>query len=139
MRFKGKDSRLYTEFEREIARPLREVLIELDKIAKLQAEDNDNLVGGLIITCLIRTEAENVAVGGVKNSKHLTGRAADISTACFTQTELSYIVNSLKWHNAIVPYHAKGFVHEGTATHLHIEISDEFPGLPDFKLDERDV
>ena len=55
-----------------------------------------NEIGEAInVTSGYRTRAENERIGGAKESKHLTGQAADINCASYTPEELKIIIEKL--------------------------------------------
>ena len=74
----------------------------------------------IVVTCLMRTQEENAAVGGKKYSAHLRGEAADIRIRNFTQEQIDFILGHLRdsWHPAFL-YCTR---HTGTADHIHLNI-----------------
>lgn len=68
----------------------------------------------IIVNSAYRSTQVNAAVGGVVNSRHLQGKAADIRSDKFTPSQLEGIVN------------ARGISHrymKAYATHLHIDLA----------------
>jgi len=85
---------------------------------------------GVRITCLIRTDEENDAVGGVKNSKHVINRRNPQCTAVDVNPPWSLEKSKWeKWRHDLADYimtHLRGvqvIIHgEGDNRHAHIEI-----------------
>lgn len=64
----------------------------------------------------LRCAKHNKAVGGVKNSQHLTGKAADIRVDGLTAKQLGAIVldDPILSRGGVGVYPSKGFVHVDT-------------------------
>ena len=84
-------------------------------------------MGGLRITCLVRTPEENMGMGGVPNSKHLPDPVTGL--CCAADLNPSYDEKNLEyWRERFRGYIKQHFVgidvviHEGTKTHVHLEI-----------------
>lgn len=72
----------------------------------------DKIGKPIIITCAYRTETHNKRVGGVSNSKHLYGMAADIYVKGVDERTLARTINSLFPKSyAVICYTKKHFVH----------------------------
>lgn len=111
--------RLHTEFNHKIDVRLKAILIE-------GAMWSQNVLGKqLIITCLLRTEEENEAVGGKPLSAHKEARAGDLRTRHLTPEE----EEKLKAHFQNV--WGKAFLHviihdSGAGRHMHVNINFPF-------------
>lgn len=88
-----------------------EQFIDADLVNKL--EDLRNKYGGLIrVTSGYRCPSHNVAVGGVPNSAHSSGIAADIQPVAKTLDELDKIYDiAYKMFDNIGDGRNKGFIH----------------------------
>lgn len=75
----------------------------------------------LIITSMIRTVAENTAVGGNKKSAHLDGRAVDIRSHTMTKDQITQLKTYMigVWDGMV------HFLHHdsGAGEHIHININ----------------
>lgn len=89
-----------------------EVKIDLDLVNVLQAI-RDSLNAPITITSGYRTPSHNAAVGGVSNSYHTKGRAADIVVAGKTTLEVAKCAESVGAHG-ILRYITNNFVHVDT-------------------------
>lgn len=117
LRYKeGQEARLQKELNEEIDPRLRALLRDLAGYAQ-RIFDKD-----IIITCLNRTEQENVSVGGIPKSAHLDNRAADLRVFNLTAQEQAEIVHYIKtvWGEKMV--HVLLSNH-GTAKHIHVNIN----------------
>lgn len=65
----------------------------------------------LIITSGVRCEKHNAAVGGVPNSRHLYGEAADVTTRGVTARRLAKIINKRWPELKTIVYDEENFVH----------------------------
>lgn len=65
----------------------------------------------IIVTSGVRCETHNAAVGGVPNSRHLYGEAADITARGLTARQLAKVIN-MRWPELkTIVYDKENFVH----------------------------
>mgnify|MGYP001544225043 CR=1 FL=1 len=90
-----------------------------------------------VITSMVRTPSENVAVGAVSQT-HTTGRAVDLSVRGWSADQVESFVN---WANMffqdIAAVNRRGeprfaVYHVGTAPHLHLQIHRKYELLYDW-------
>ena len=78
----------------------------------------------ITLTCVLRDQKENAAVGGVPDSAHLTKRAVDIRSRTLTQEQITWALAYVKarWSNLIhIIYH-----NGGTGPHIHLNLNFPF-------------
>lgn len=69
------------------------------------------LARAIIVTSGVRCKDHNAAVGGVANSQHLHGEAADITANGITARQLAKVIN-MRWPELqTIVYDDKNFVH----------------------------
>lgn len=84
------------EFEsRDGAKMPDYVLQNIKELADNLQKVRDILAEAINISSGYRSEAHNKIVGGVKNSQHLLGKAADVSMKNYTSKELAVIFEDL--------------------------------------------
>lgn len=91
----------------EVEREIFKLAIELDKIRKEWGSP-------ILISSWYRPPAVNQAVGGVSNSQHIYGRAADIRPVDRTSLLTFQTFIDQHWHGALGYGAVKGFVHVDT-------------------------
>lgn len=68
----------------------------------------------LVLTSAFRCDAHNSAVGGVKNSLHRLGQAADVRVRGQAQGQFTPLARECGFAE-VIPYPERGFVHIGVA------------------------
>lgn len=82
---------------------------------------------GAVISSGQRSAAENARVGGVPNSNHLTGNAADVVPAPGqSMAELNAAMQAQGYHT--VPEHGNKQVPPAQADHIHVDFNGRHPG-----------
>jgi len=117
------DFRLSAHFQRrELECPCCYQLT-LDPILLLALEELRRLAGGarIHVTSGYRCTPHNTAVGGVPNSQHLVGRAADIAVLTLTLSQLADCAHACYWfrRGGIGPCRRR--------TALHVDVRDTGP------------
>jgi uncharacterized protein YcbK (DUF882 family) len=115
------DNQLTTNFKLseflQAATPTQEQLRNLHELAANLQVLRARLNAPIRINRGLSTPAENEAAGGAKNSKHLTGEAADIAVTGHTPAQVKAVIEELI---------AAGKMSEGGlsayATHVHYDI-----------------
>lgn len=89
-------------------------------------------IGGIRVTCMVRTEAENaklVRFGAAPNSKHLLDKTTGLCRAADINPRWGYKGNPDEWRYGVKHYLDSHFTgiqtiiqRHGTAPHCHIEI-----------------
>lgn len=116
--FKPQESqqlRLKKEFRAEITGMLRAVLLDLAFFTWSSFHIK------LLITCLIRTKAENKKINGRPYSAHIRGDAGDSRSWIFTKDQIAIIEKYLKhtWGDIVhFKYHDAG-----SGAHMHINVN----------------
>ena len=117
VKFKDDNARLKDEFDTKIDCRLQFILLNLATYVYERFKKQ------VVVTCLIRTGAENAATAGSNpQSAHLRGDAADIRSFIYSEEEIQEIIAYLKHHwgpmiHAI--FHNPG----GNGPHIHININ----------------
>lgn len=107
----------------------QEFTFKLDNMARVAVEDLSQAMLAkygvdITITCVLRDQKENAAVGGVPDSAHLTKRAVDIRSRTLTQEQITWALAYVKarWSNLIhIIYH-----NGGTGPHIHLNLNFPF-------------
>ena len=119
-------------FSYSVLKPLNKAIDNLDRaIAELRmdmltAEDRrhqmelldklrENIGGPLEVSCMYRCPAHNVAVGGVPNSQHVQGTAADVQTPDFPHC---HTPKQLMWYCRQLPFDGIGLYDWG----CHVDV-----------------
>lgn len=79
-----------------------EVLVEITKLASQLQYIRDFVRQPIKITSAYRCETYNKSIGGVSNSQHILGKAADIQIANMTPCEVFETINTLTEHGHIL-------------------------------------
>lgn len=113
------EARLKVELHQKIDKRLRAVLLDLAyEVERKYKKD-------IIITCLERTEKENLRVNGSPFSSHMDKRGADIRSSIFSIKELDFI------ENYMYTVYGRDFIYvkihnAGSGDHIHINIRYEY-------------
>lgn len=109
-----KEPRLLEEWETKAHPMLRAVVMEAEDFATKQFNSD------MTITCIVRTPEENAADGGLPQSAHLTGRAADIRLLKTSDQCQAFVEHLVKTWGPIVC----ALVHNGgTGPHIHVNVN----------------
>ena len=115
------EMRLFEQFSNSLDPRLRAVMLEVARWSKAKFDKR------LIYTCVNRTEAENIDVGGSKNSAHLFGRALDIRVHNLTDDEVNHMVGYINMHWLKDDPWLYVIVHgKGSNRHMHINIKYKY-------------
>jgi hypothetical protein len=109
--------RLQTEFQTGIDPLLQAALIDLADWVK------ETFGKPVVVTCLIRTENENAAIGGQPNSAHIPGKDG-IRSVLYLPEQIVTIQRYLnhRWGGVLhVLYHTAG-----TGPHIHMNVNIGF-------------
>ncbi len=68
---------------------LKGVLLALEQFVEIEFRKD------VVITCLLRTQQENSACGGIIMSPHLSWQAADLRSSIYTEAEINRMVTFL--------------------------------------------
>ena len=77
----------------------------------------ENIGGPIEVSCMYRCPAHNAAVGGVENSQHVLGTAADIQTPLYKHCNTP---EQLKWYCQQLPFDGIGVYDWG----CHVDVRD---------------
>ena len=77
----------------------------------------ENVGGPLEVSCMYRCPAHNAAVGGVPNSQHVLGTAADVQTPSYPQC---HTPEQLRWYAKQLPFDGVGLYEWG----VHVDVRD---------------
>lgn len=101
--------------------PTASATVQICRLVFLVLEPTRQTVGfPLYINSCFRSPAVNAAVGGVKNSRHLTGQAADIH--CKSQEQYKRVFAALRTNKHV---DLCLFEHKGASQWIHVQMSDE--------------
>ena len=111
-----KSERLEKEFYEELNVLVRALYLELNDWMERKYGIS------LVITCVVRTEEENVAVGGTSKSAHITKRAGDARSRDLTEEQKEAVIARIKKNWPIPMIHA--LIHKGgTGEHIHVNVN----------------
>lgn len=85
------------------------------RLLELLDKLRENIGGPLEISCAYRCPAHNKKVGGVENSQHLYGTAADVLTPEYPHCDTP---EKLKWYCEQLPFDGIGMYHWG----CHVDV-----------------
>ena len=115
IKYKEKPSRLEYEFGHYIDPRLCGMIFALGQFVEYEFGID------LTVTCLMRSEEENAAMGGVEFSSHIYGRGGDLRSRIFTAEEKNKIENWLERSYGNNDHYWK-FHDSGNGEHLHLQI-----------------
>ena len=96
-------------------------VLENVKLLAIQLQKIREYVGKPIrINSAYRSEAHNEAIGGVKTSQHILGKAADITIDTFTPDEVVSIIENMLTNEMLGGFYIGGLGSYNTFTHIDI-------------------
>ena len=96
-------------------------VLENVKLLAIQLQKIREYVGKPIrINSAYRSEAHNQAIGGVKTSQHILGKAADITIDTFTPDEVVSIIENMLTNEMLGGFYIGGLGSYNTFTHIDI-------------------
>jgi len=96
-------------------------VLENVKLLAIQLQKIRDYVGKPIrINSAYRSEAHNEAIGGVKTSQHILGKAADITIDTFTPDEVVSIIENMLTNEMLGGFYIGGLGSYNTFTHIDI-------------------
>jgi N-acetylmuramoyl-L-alanine amidase len=87
------------------------------RLLELLDQLRENIGGPLEVSCMYRCPAHNAAVGGVPNSQHVQGTAADVQTPNFDHC---HTPDELAWYSHQLPFDGIGVYDWG----CHVDVRD---------------
>lgn len=88
-----------------------------DRFLELLDQLRENVGGPLEVSCMYRCPAHNAAVGGVPNSQHALGTAADVQTPNYPHCNTP---EQLKWYAEQLPFDGVGLYDWG----VHVDVRE---------------
>ena len=96
-------------------------VLENVKLLAIQLQKIREYVGKPIrINSAYRSQAHNEAIGGVKTSQHILGKAADITIDTFTPDEVVSIIENMLTNEMLGGFYIGGLGSYNTFTHIDI-------------------
>ena len=110
-----------SEFECKSGEEMPLDVLENVKLLAIQLQKIRDYVGKPIrINSAYRSEAHNEAIGGVKTSQHILGKAADITIDTFTPDEVVSIIENMLTNEMLGGFYIGGLGSYNTFTHIDI-------------------
>ena len=110
-----------SEFECKSGEEMPLEVLENVKLLAIQLQKIRDYVGKPIrINSAYRSEAHNEAIGGVKTSQHILGKAADITIDTFTPDEVVSIIENMLTNEMLGGFYIGGLGSYNTFTHIDI-------------------
>tara|TARA_B110000037_G_scaffold176912_1_gene202117 strand:- start:6 stop:398 length:393 start_codon:yes stop_codon:yes gene_type:complete len=110
-----------SEFECKSGEEMPLDVLENVKLLAIQLQKIREYVGKPIrINSAYRSEAHNKAIGGVKTSQHILGKAADITIDTFTPDEVVSIIENMLTNEMLGGFYIGGLGSYNTFTHIDI-------------------
>ena len=110
-----------SEFECKSGEEMPLEVLENVKLLAIQLQKIRDYVGKPIrINSAYRSEAHNKAIGGVKTSQHILGKAADITIDTFTPDEVVSIIENMLTNEMLGGFYIGGLGSYNTFTHVDI-------------------
>ena len=110
-----------SEFECKSGEEMPLDVLENVKLLAIQLQKIRDYVGKPIrINSAYRSEAHNKAIGGVKTSEHILGKAADITIDTFTPDEVVSIIENMLTNEMLGGFYIGGLGSYNTFTHIDI-------------------
>ena len=110
-----------SEFECKSGEEMPLDVLENVKLLAIQLQKIRDYVGKPIrINSAYRSQAHNKAIGGVKTSQHILGKAADITIDTFTPDEVVSIIENMLTNEMLGGFYIGGLGSYNTFTHVDI-------------------
>ena len=110
-----------SEFECKSGEDMPLDVLENVKLLAIQLQKIREYVGKPIrINSAYRSEAHNKAIGGVKTSQHILGKAADITIDTFTPDEVVSIIENMLTNEMLGGFYIGGLGSYNSFTHVDI-------------------
>ena len=110
-----------SEFECKSGEEMPLDVLENVKLLAIQLQKIREYVGKPIrINSAYRSEAHNEAIGGVKTSQHILGKAADITIDTFTPDEVVSIIENMLTNEMLGGFYIGGLGSYNSFTHVDI-------------------
>mgnify|MGYP003680713938 FL=1 len=110
-----------SEFECKSGEDMPLYVLENVKLLAIQLQKIRDYVGKPIrINSAYRSEAHNKAIGGVKTSQHILGKAADITIDTFTPDEVVSIIENMLTNEMLGGFYIGGLGSYNSFTHIDI-------------------
>ena len=110
-----------SEFDCKSGEEMPLEVLENVKLLAIQLQKIRDYVGKPIrINSAYRSEAHNEAIGGVKTSQHILGKAADITIDTFTPDEVVSIIENMLTNEMLGGFYIGGLGSYNTFTHIDI-------------------
>ena len=110
-----------SEFDCKSGEEMPLEVLENVKLLAIQLQKIREYVGKPIrINSAYRSEAHNEAIGGVKTSQHILGKAADITIDTFTPDEVVSIIENMLTNEMLGGFYIGGLGSYNTFTHVDI-------------------
>ena len=110
-----------SEFDCKSGEEMPLEVLENVKLLAIQLQKIREYVGKpIIINSAYRSKAHNKAIGGVKTSQHILGKAADITIDTFTPDEVVSIIENMLTNEMLGGFYIGGLGSYNTFTHIDI-------------------
>ena len=110
-----------SEFECKSGEEMPLDVLENVKLLAIQLQKIREYAGKPIrINSAYRSESHNKAIGGVKTSQHILGKAADITIDTFTPDEVVSIIENMLTNEMLGGFYIGGLGSYNTFTHVDI-------------------
>ena len=110
-----------SEFDCKSGEDMPLEVLENVKLLAIQLQKIRDYAGAPIrINSAYRSEAHNKAIGGVKTSQHILGKAADITIDTFTPDEVVSIIENMLTNEMLGGFYIGGLGSYNTFTHIDI-------------------
>ena len=98
--------------------------VEVDPLLVATLQRIRDRAGPVVVTSGYRCPVHNEAVGGVRNSQHIYGRAADIYVPGMSQAALLALVREMVVNEEIYVGYAYGIKNSSRAVHIDVRIPE---------------
>lgn len=98
--------------------------VEIDPLLVATLQRIRDRAGPVVVTSGYRCPVHNEAVGGVKNSQHLYGKAADIYVQSMSQAALLAMVREMVVKDEIYVGYVYGIKNSSRAVHIDVRIPE---------------
>ena len=88
------------------------------RLLELLDQLRENIGGPLTLSCAYRCPEHNAEVGGVPNSQHVDGTAADVQRPNFLT------MGEFLWHVQQLPFDGIGVYHADAGDFIHVDVRD---------------